>query len=251
MTSSNSAVDVTSTPKFLSTWKSNLPIAMESAKLHPLLVGTLVASSVIHAIFPLAGVLCSVASMICLVFIEYTIMQAVWSNINEGRPRYLVTNSGVQWNMVLTLILVNFLTILLSLLLVLPGIWFAIKSSFSLMAVCLEDKGSRDAISRSHQLTKGNFLITFWFRSIAPALIVLSLFIVVVIVGIIITVPIVMVSKQAASMVNAPMQAIFLIIFYAAYLTMVAPMVHLYAHINRKSTLNTADDLAAVQERHL
>jgi hypothetical protein len=169
------------------------------------------------------------------VFIDYTIFLAVWSNINDGAPRYDVSNNDVQWKMVLTQILVNVLTFLLTLLLVLPGIWFAIKSSYSTMMVCVEGRNAKDSVSRSHQLTKGTFLLTLWFRSIAPALIISGILLVLVIVGLIITVPLAMVSKDLANMTRGPLLGLFLMSFYAAYLTMTPPLVHLYAYINRNS----------------
>ncbi len=248
MTSSNSAPDSATPPAFFSVWKSNFPIVINSVKAHPLLAGTLVICSIVHSILPMIGFIPSLAAMVSMIFIQYTIMQAVWSNINEGVPRYSITDNAVQWKMVLVAILVNVIAFLLALVLFLPGIWFAIKSSFSTMMVCLEKRAPRDAISRSHQLTKGYFWVTLWFHALAPMLITLVLFIGLFVVAIALGMTVGLVSKDLADLLRIPLIVIFMVVLYASFLTMSPPLVHLYAFLSRQTKSTSADDLSSVQQ---
>ena len=248
MTYGNSAIDLSSPPSFMLTWKSNLPLVIQSMKLHPLLMGLLLVSGIVHAVIPLAGVLASVGAAIAIAFIEYTIIKAVWSNIVDGAPNYIVTDTNVQWRMVGTQILVNILMFLLALLFIFPGAWFLIKSCLSLMATCLEDKAPVDAIKRSHELTNGHFLKTLGMCFGWPLAIIMSFALVAFVVMLIILLPAKMVSEQLGTILTIPIQATLTIALYALMLSMKPPLVHLYAFISRAGTHNTADDLSGVHQ---
>lgn len=61
----------------------------------------------------------------------------------------------------------------LSLLLVLPGIWWAISSCLAIVFVCVEDRGAVDALKRSHELMKGNYKESFAY--LAPNVLLVGL----------------------------------------------------------------------------
>ncbi|MBS1952637.1 MAG: hypothetical protein JST89_00480 [Cyanobacteria bacterium SZAS-4] len=246
MTHGNSAIDVTSPPKFMECWKGNLQIVGRSIQLHPLLVCLLLASAVIHTLVPLLGALASIAATISLTFIEFTIIRAVWSNIHDGIPNYVVTDTSAQWMMTVTTLLVNLLTILLALLLILPGGWYLVKSCLSLMAVCLENKTPVDAIKRSHELTKGYFGKAFVICLGAPFLITLAIGLLMLIAVVIVMLPANLISDKLGAVVKIPLQIVLTLMLYSLGLTMKPPLVHLYAFLTQAGSQTTATDYSNV-----
>ncbi len=244
----NGAIDLTSPPVFLETWKLNLQIVNQSIQRHPLLVGLLLASSVVHAIFPLASMLASLAAMISLTFIEYTIIRAVWSNIHDGVPNYVVTDTNIQWLMTVTLILANFIAFLLALLLILPGGWYFVKSCLALMAVCLENKTPVDAIKRSHELTKGHFARTFVTCFGAPFLLTFAFAFMLLFCILIIMVPANLISDQLGALVKIPVQIVLTMMLYGFVLTMKPPLVHLFAFLTNTSSQNYRQQFSIIKQ---
>jgi hypothetical protein len=113
--------------------------------------------------FPAA--IAKIAVGIVVLFLASHLIREVYSDgVDEERRQAPSWQSGTPI-LSLGLLWVLYYTafIVLTLMLVAPGIWWATTSCLAIVSVVIEDKGAIDALKRSHELVKGKFKEVFIF----------------------------------------------------------------------------------------
>jgi hypothetical protein len=115
---------------------------------------------------PFPSFFAKLASMVILLFLAAGLIRETFNDGQDDETKQRLTwqQSGTP---ILTLVLVQviFFTVLtvLFLMLLAPGVWWATTSCLAIVVAVIEDKGAVDAIKRSHQLVKGDFVRTVTF----------------------------------------------------------------------------------------
>lgn len=141
---------------------------------------------------------------------------------------------GAQW-------LFNVGTLLCGLLLIIPGIWFAIVHAPAQVVVVLENCTAEKAFNRSRELMKGNFFRFIGYVALWPILISIGLLI-----GLAITKVIIVLIIKAATQVDLKAQADFLLeLFFSYYvlainLSCITLIVRAYVQFTHKNGSLTA-----------
>ncbi|MFH2136437.1 MAG: glycerophosphoryl diester phosphodiesterase membrane domain-containing protein [Patescibacteria group bacterium] len=137
-------------------------------------------------IFLAANFFLSLASWVLSVLITIAVILAMDAIIKKEpvnlKKIYSLSYSKTFWGIVIS-ILVTLAVGFGTLLLVIPGIIFSVWFSFSLYTFVLENKKGTEALSSSHQLTKGKFWPILW-RWIAPNLVYGILLLIVILIPI-------------------------------------------------------------------
>ena len=95
-----------------------------------------------------------------VVFTTYGAMRPTESArlVDHKFQRRIITIGGLYW----------FAVSILSLLLVAPGIYAAIKGCMAMQIACIEGTGVTESINRSFDLVKGHFRKIIWYLGLAP-----------------------------------------------------------------------------------
>ncbi len=121
--------------------------------------------------------LISLVELFVMVQMSYPIMLSALLSLNSS-----ITNlpqnidKRISGRLLGVAFLYNLITVLLSLLLLLPGIWWGTRSSLAAVCACLENKNPIDCFKSSHRLVSGNFWLTFSYLVLCPSLILIAIF---------------------------------------------------------------------------
>ena len=110
-----------------------------------------------------------------LFFIAHDVIQRARAE-KEGRPveEVVKETAGVETTMFFNSFIFSFWFLLLSLLLVIPGLWFVSRASLAIIFVSVERKNAIDSFFSSFDLTKGHFRKTLGYMFFAPLSIFLA-----------------------------------------------------------------------------
>lgn len=110
-----------------------------------------------------------------LFFIAHDVIQRARAE-KEGRPveEVIKEAGGAETRMFFNSFIYSFCFVLLSLLLILPGLWFVSRASLAIIFVSVERKSVIDSFFSSFALTKGHFKKTLGYMFFAPLSIFLA-----------------------------------------------------------------------------
>jgi hypothetical protein len=115
------------------------------------------------AIKVLSGVLFA-AALIFLIYVASAAQAAtlfIIEDNNRGVGEYLKKGLGMAWKVVVVSLLTGLLTLLWTLLLIIPGIIFSVYYCFSIYALVFENQTGMAALRRSHTLVKNYWWAVF------------------------------------------------------------------------------------------
>lgn len=160
--------------KFFRDWKASLSTVWQSLTANPMLALILAVMCVVEN-FDIKIPFLALMEEVVILFLAYATIKLTWTQI---KPQFefpgQVDFKGVEARVVGVTWIFGWMTILLSCLLIAPGIWWATRSSLALVFVCLENLKPGDAIKQSQQLVRGNFWKTFRYIIGGPLLVLLA-----------------------------------------------------------------------------
>lgn len=97
-----------------------------------------------------------------VIFLSYSMIRAEWAKMNAQTTGFRIEDyKGAEVKMVGVAISYGLLCFLFGLLLVVPGVWWGVRSSLAMIFAALEKCSPRECFKRSHELVKGSFWRVF------------------------------------------------------------------------------------------
>lgn len=203
----------------------------------PILVIAYFVIGVFVSLVPGAFLFAFLAQMVMFQAIACDTIRKAWSGLQDGEAaaREPFYRTGLPLLSLVFLYAVYLLVLLVAFLaLILPAVWWAIKSSLAIVFVCLEDFGALEALRLSHRLTKERFWLAAAY--LIPVNLVVALPVIVLLLGL--DYGLTLLSEQALDWpiqlagraVGSLLKTVFL---FMGQLVLIACLVPLYAHLKR------------------
>ncbi|MFA6211317.1 MAG: hypothetical protein WCT03_14960 [Candidatus Obscuribacterales bacterium] len=227
--------------RFFKDWKKSYALIFHAAKEAPIAAGSVIVVALLSLIYPKAMIGWLLLQTIAWLFLTSKLMRLTYCQIvpqAEAHPELFPTRPesnmfGGQW-------LFNVGTVACTLLLVLPGLWFATVHSFVQQIVVLEKCTVGEAFKRSRDLTKGNVLQLFGYVLLWPTVGAIVVFLAVVIVGIIVEVIGALTHNPSFRISTFTLEVFFTYFNLSVCLSCITLMVRAYVQFTHKSGSLTA-----------
>jgi hypothetical protein len=119
----------------------------------PMMFGTLLAMSLIETLWPSSGPIAWLIQCIVSSFLGFYMVQLVWSEHRNSEETIPATKTPwirlaiLEW-------LYGVVVLILSLLFIIPGVFWGLRASLSFVVMSVENRRVQDSIQRSEQLLK-------------------------------------------------------------------------------------------------
>jgi hypothetical protein len=213
-------------PKFFPDLKSSLLITWQAFRIQSfcaVLLLILCGMDAFEVKVPLLGLL----EEAIVIGISYFVIKMTWRQLQEQDYKTIAPASAAVINFMFAVcFLYGLATILLSLLLVVPGVWWAARSSLAIVFVCIENASPIEAFKKSHQLVQGHFWLTVRYLVLGPLAVFLLILISIVIISGIVDA----IANQSTAL-GRVITAVGIVAVYCLQLSVSSLLVRLYAYL--------------------
>lgn len=173
--------------KFLKDWMQSYGLILQAIKETPIASAILVTASAMSVNYPQVALAWLLIITVSWFFVAAKLNRLTYCQIlPEAQNHPELFPKRPEWQMFGAQWLFNVGTILCSLLLILPGIWFAIVHSLAQQFVIFEGCTAEKAFTRSRELMKGNILNLLSYALLWPTIISVAVYIGLIICNIVI-----------------------------------------------------------------
>jgi len=161
-------------PNIIGDWISALGTVANFLVKYPIYTLVLIGMSILDAIPSIPSL--SLPELLILTYLSYPVIKFTWARINNLDEKKVFSElKGAEGRVFGVSIIYSLRCFLLGLLLIVPGIIFAIENSIALAVTCLEKRPIKASFNRSYELLKGMKWTAAKYMLLMPALIVIVL----------------------------------------------------------------------------